>query len=48
MLTVLYCWPTTAEQAREAGLPSSTLRSAGCTDQMGGWANTGGGKLQYS
>ena len=45
MLTVLYCWPTVALQDRVAGSPRDTATSEGGLFQMGGWTNTGAGKL---
>ena len=45
MLTELYCWPTVALQARVAGWPRETATLEGGLFQMGGWVNTGAGKL---
>ena len=45
MLTVLYCCPTVAEQSNTAFSPLVTLTLPGMVFQMGGWENTGAGKL---
>ena len=45
MLTELYCWPTVALQDRVAGWPRETATLEGGLFQMGGWVNTGAGKL---